>query len=739
MSSRARLLLTVNVLVALLVIGSVWLPVVVVFKGLPSSISMEVVEGSRVYPDREAAEVADSVMTGVPLTGNLDPAAMVAAAESALRGQVSLEVFGEASIELPFDEGLVETGNTTWQLAYSGFLIPQLFLNAYQETGREEFLVAARDFILGWRSFERSLLIPRGFVWNDHAVASRGFVLARFWHHYRNHEIFRAEEAEEILRLVVTTARLLAHERLYTYRTNHGTMQDIALAKLALFFPLLDGFDEHGRLALRRAGDQMAFLFNTEGVSGEHSVGYHVFGLGLLSDLSAIAALMGGGLAEPFERKRESGLDFLRLVRRPDGSLPRVGDTLPRGPVDSTRVEVGSTAPGAPGGRPDLRQTALYPKSGYAVHRSFDGGDQRPQEPDSHLLVYWGQTPYLGHKHANELSVHLWVDGVDWWTAAGYWPYSRDDRDTAVSWTGSNAPHLVGEPLVRGRSTRLNAQAHEGSAFFLDLSREGPEGFGVRRQVLAVPGGVWVTLDALTDGSPRRARVIWMSDSPTTAEALPGEPGYRLRAKDSKDRLTAKFLGAEALSPTLRSGQAGSTIGWMATDKETVEPAAAVVLELPSKDSWLAKISVHEPGGTGRWAGSPRMISWRSPENWQLEVPLIDRTLLVARRSDEIRLEGTADETAILLDLERHPNAPQYDRRADAAFQVMQSQYGNSFRPLISYRSRVTWVLCALFVAHLGFLVLLFWVRPPLRTIGFCLPLFAWTALGAWLHGVYFP
>ena len=728
-----------NVVAALLIIGSVWLPVVLVFKGPPSSIAVEVVEGSRAYPGRQAAGVADAVMTGVPLTGNLDPAAIIAAAESALRGQVSLEVYGEASIELPFDESLVEAGNTTWQLAYSGFLIPQLFLNAYQNTGRDEFLAAAKDFILGWWSFERSLWIPRGFVWNDHAVASRGFVLARFWHHYRNHEIFRAEEAEEILRLVEATARLLAHRRLYTYRTNHGTMQDIALAKLALFFPLLDGFDEHGRLALRRAGDQMAFLINAEGVSGEHSVGYHVFGLGLLSDLSAIAALTGGGLAEPFQRKLESGLDFLRIVRRPDGSLPRVGDTFPRGPVDSTRVEVGPAASGPLGGRSGDRQTALYPKSGYAIHRSFDGGDQRSQGPDSHLLIYWGQTPYLGHKHANELSVHLWVDGVDWWTAAGYWPYSRDDRDTAVSWTASNAPHLVGEPLVRKRSTMLNAEANQGSAFFLDLTREGPEGFGVTRQVLAVPGGVWIILDALTDESPRRARMIWMPDSPTTAEALPGEPGYLLRAKDSKDRLTAKFLGAEALSPMLLFGQAGSTIGWMATDKETVEPAAAIVLELSSKDSWAANVSVHEPEGTGRWAGSPKMVSWRSPDDWVLEVPLIDRTLLVERRPGEVRLEGTAQEPAILLNLTRHPSGPQYDPGADAAFQRMQSQYGDSLRPLISYRSRVTWVLCLLFVAHLGFLVLLFWTRPPIRTIGLCLPLLSWAALGAWLHGVYFP
>ena len=233
--------------------------------------------------------------------------------------------------------------------------------------------------------------------------------------------------------------------------------------------------------------------------------------------------------------------------------------------------------------------------------------------------------------------------------------------------------------------------------------------------------------------------MIWMPDSPTTAEALPGEPGYLLRAKASKDRLTAKFLGAEALSPTLLSGQAGSTIGWMATDKETVEPAAAIVLELPSKDSWAANVSVHEPEGTGRWAGSPKMVSWRSPDDWVLEVPLIDRTLLVERRPDEVRLEGTSQEPAILLNLTRHPSGPQYDPEADAAFQRMQSQYGNSLRPLISYRSRVTWVLCLLFVAHLGFLVLLSWTRPPIRTIGLCLPLLSWAALGAWLHGVYFP
>ena len=133
------------------------------------------------------------------------------------------------------------------------------------------------------------------------------------------------------------------------------------------------------------------------------------------------------------------------------------------------------------------------------------------------------------------------------------------------------------------------------------------------------------------------------------------------------------------------------------------------------------------------------MAAWRSPESWTLEVPLTDGTLRVERGADEIRLEGASVDGALRLDLAVYAEGPQYDREADAAFERMQSYFGKPFRPLITYRSRVTWVLGILFAGHLVYLALLLWAKPPIQRIGLYLPLLAWATLGAWLHGAYFP
>lgn len=70
-------------------------------------------------------------------------------------------------------------------------------LNAYSHSKEGEYLMAARDIIVGFSRYERSRWRGIGFLWNDHAIAARAGVLVRFWTAYRTHSIYDASDAVE--------------------------------------------------------------------------------------------------------------------------------------------------------------------------------------------------------------------------------------------------------------------------------------------------------------------------------------------------------------------------------------------------------------------------------------------------------------------------------------------------------------------------------------------------------------
>ena len=71
-------------------------------------------------------------------------------------------------------------------------------------------------------------------------------------------------------------------------------------------------------------------------------------------------------------------------------------------------------------------------------------------------------------------------------------------------------PHLVGEDASSDRVAVLRAFVAGSGVFAADLERTGPEGFTVRRQVIHVAPGIWLTVDAFAGA---QARVVWGTGS----------------------------------------------------------------------------------------------------------------------------------------------------------------------------------------------------------------------------------
>jgi hypothetical protein len=168
------------------------------------------------------------------------------------------------------------------ELPLAGFYVPDVLLRAYEASGRQDFLTSAQAFISATAQYEQSAWLPRGQFWNEHALAARVSVLANFWRLYRHSPQYQPGIAREVMQLAAHAEGLLASPSQFTFATNHGIMQNLALWHASLAFPSLPRSQEYQWLATARIKEQMKFYVSEEGVVLEHSAGYQLFGLRLL-------------------------------------------------------------------------------------------------------------------------------------------------------------------------------------------------------------------------------------------------------------------------------------------------------------------------------------------------------------------------------------------------------------------------------------------------------------------------
>ena len=423
-------------------------------------IAPDAIEGARTAPGDHVLDELSRICVPVCEVWGRDDR-LVPVAENLLHGQLDIPGIPPTQISIPFDERDLERdiqGSPALQLALASFTVPHILLNAYERSGQEELLGVAREIIAAWDHHERMAWRPTGLMWNDHAVAARVNVLAEFWRLYRRHPDYQPDVGEMVFRLAARYGAMLSKDSLFTFSSNHGVMQNLALLHLSLAFPGLPGVESYKTIGLKRLQEQMDFYVNEEGVVLEHSASYQEFGIILLGMGLRYLTLLERPIPDNWINKYEHAKIFHALLRRPDGSLPTIGDTH-----GSDRVDLSVTSADGHGGVTPVDQKGdgaswedyrLFPVAGYSVWR---GGSDQPftKSVRSHTLVAWSYFPGHAHKHADEMSVILWAGGQTWMTNVGYWPYGREGRAQATSWDGSNAPHLQAEPEDSFRQTHL--------------------------------------------------------------------------------------------------------------------------------------------------------------------------------------------------------------------------------------------------------------------------------------------
>ena len=739
MRGRRGLLLLVALLVLLaptLVAAAVWAPTVA--RNLVPAVAVDdqVIETARDAPS-DAVMEAIARFDLLPIDG-LDDQAKIAVADGLLEGRLELPGRSPSSIGLPFDPDDLDGVPASLRLWFAGYGVPDVLLSAYAQTGREEYFSLARDMILAWDGYERTAWQPHGFLWNDHATAARVRVLGEFWRLYRQRPDYSPEVGRVVLEQAARYRSILADPGRFTFATNHGVMQNLALLEVGALFPTLPDSERYEQLAMDRLDGQLSFLVDDQGVVRENSAGYQAFDMGLLGMTFRTMTILGRPIPAEWTAKYEAGLATLARLERPDGTLPALGDTdgVAEPAPDVVEVRGDSADPLQPRpARPPDQAVTLDPAAGYWI--KWDGLANWPDPASlSQTLVTWTSPPSPSHKHADELSTLVWSKGVPWLTSVGYWPFDDPSFDEANAWSGSNAPHAPNEDPASLRTTRALASGSSDALSAIDLERHGPGGYVARRQVVHLAPDTWLIVDHVTSDPGTGNQTVWQL--PADVTATPGtEPGsYSL---ESAGGATAQLtvLGSDGAHISDVSGSRDPFAGWQVL-QSVPTPAPAIVVDQPPGEAWTAAVLTTSRGSPTD--GTATMSNHTGADAWTITTPTAAGSTTVSWSDGAVtseRRDGSAVETANLgLAAVPDPSADVASLRV--AFDNAAAAYPQ-YQERASARSKVTLVLPALALVQLVLLLLVRRVRPALLAPLGVVCAVAWIGLAAAMFLLVLP
>jgi hypothetical protein len=728
----------VSIFLPIIVLISIWVPVLKHYYVITDRIDSNIIKKSRVMPSNELLdEIQLNLISAGPRFQNRE---LIKAADSIIMGHLSLPRYPSVLIKKEVDLKNVEGKAPSFQLIFSSMKVSEILIDAYVLSGDGKYFDEAYKRVMQWALLEKKAWLPKGFLWNDHAIAARIFVLTKFWYIYRSHESFREEDARRLLNFVARSAQLLSKKGHFTFSTNHGVIQNFALLHVALAFPALQNIEEYKKIAIGRLKEQLSFYISDEGVVLEHSAGYHEFGMLLLGEIIRYMKLLGIRVDENWLTKYQKAKKFYATIRRPDGTLPMYGNTANevRKPIFFSNIEEHSKVSSAEKKlhwRP-VAEKYITPASGYSIW--WEGLPNWPNFKElSQTVTVWSNYEGHGHKHADEMSVLLWAKGQTWWTNVGYWPYGNLLQKDAIGWSGSNAPHIVGEDYAPDRITSLLSTGTEDGINYLDLKREREDGYAVRRQVLYAGNQLWVIIDYAEDKQKRNSRQIWTTFPNILVRQDEHTDNFSLYSKDVDTTMGVSFIGSNRKKVIQTRGSIYPFSGWVVL-KDGITQSSSFITDMKA-GTWSACIWKIEDGDKKKiFRSTPTMNRWLKPEDWRMSISLSEKNISITRKDNIITVsENTGvDKTSVSL-IEKSPTVVQEQQSIHNSFLAAALKY-KKFKDYFRYRVKVSGYLIVLFIMQeISFFLLNMYARWPIRLLRNIASI-AWLSSGIWLYFVYF-
>ena len=426
----------------------------------------------------------------------------------------------------------------------------------------------------------------------------------------------------ELQRHAVFIERYLSH---YFAPNTHLTVEALALYTLGTLFPELQGGKRWQALGRRILLEQLPLQVPKGGVFFEQSTRYQHYTAELYLYFALLAARNGDPLPDLVRERLGEMLHVLLDLRRPDGTVPQIGDTDGGWLCPLLRREVGdyralfstaalflddpqlAWAAGAPTheafcflGRdsvsdweklapepPPIRKLVVHGDGDYVVMRSG-------WEADAHQLIFdtgaFG-CPYSGaHGHADLLAVqcsafgenYLVDPGTGCYTAGSMWrEHFRSTRAHSTvrvdgldqaetngpfAWVDRPSAELTGTEDRPGR--QFAAAQHQAYARL-------PDPVVHRRRVWLLDASLWLIVDDLL-GSSRHAVDLRFQFAPLPVRL---DANGWVRAQGKASSLLMKTFSSTELKANLVSGALSPPDGWYSPNYGQQVPAPVLTLE----------------------------------------------------------------------------------------------------------------------------------------------------------------
>lgn len=615
-----------------------------------------------------------------------------------------------------FSESQMKSGNSAAQLSLNSLSVPFGFLKLYEKNGDVTLLEAALNYALEYADYEYHNWFDESFLYNDHAVASRAITISRLWYHYKDYEGFNPKIAIKIIEYAAHLGSRLLKESFYTYKSNHGTMQNIGLLVLSSAFPSHSKANVWSEVGTNRLIEQIGFLQSSEGLFLEHSYEYHELFHDLISAVAGITKATGNSRALFFSESYDNALSVMNMLVRPNNSLPFWGDT------SNSIHELFN---------PTFEDFKVFPVSGISI-------DSTPSafcEDGSFVSSFWSHFDNHAHKRMDDMGVDIWSCGVSWYRGAGYVQYWHPLRSSSEGWRGSNAPHLENEMANSGGQVSIINQAKIDQATFLRLRRKVNNGYIERWLINDID---FTAVVDVYDGLKGQFETIWTLDNNVRLQSLRLK---RLRASDNinKYKVESQFISDADFTIEHIRGHQKSIIGWVANNGRHYKTSSVKVSGKLSDHQYLGKLSVLTGANLGSKSCSPKM-SMTHEKHDQMTVSVLGCGVNNNYQIDDnqfIVVQGVK-ETAVKLQVFDNHHLEEI-RQIDNATNAIFSKYGPKFKVLFKYRYKVSKVALLLLLASCIVLLLVRWLlSQKFYSVINISAIACWVVLNIWIGFFYF-
>ena len=270
----------------------------------------------------------------------------------------------------------------------------------------------------------------------------------------------------------------------------------------------------------------------------------------------------------------------------------------------------------------------------------------------------------------------------------------------------------------------------------LELERKGVENYIAHRQVIRWNRDLWIVLDSTSGPSRSRTTTTWTTPSDVEWQQRQNEGQFLLKNNHTGAQLSVFFLGPPAAEQKLFHGSLHPFAGWQIEGGVPVA-SSALVIEQPADKSWAATVwSWKKAGAAVPVNAEPRMTRWASATDWEMQLPS-DAGIFALRREGNFFRFHSDRETEGVLELTSPLDVKAQLAELHSQFALTASRH-RRFWEDSAKRTKVTYLLFAIFLLQELFFVLYKRVRAPYFETLRYLDLMTWIAGGIWLVGFYF-